>query len=147
MSGYEIKRIDDMEAVAFGSFKRARAELGISSFGMQVIDLPPNNDLYPEHDHANDGQEEVYVALRGSGEIEVEGQRHRLDPETMVSVKPGAVRKVYTGDDALRMLILGGVPGKSYEPPEISALGAPDTFSEQIRERVEAAQAAREPSA
>jgi uncharacterized cupin superfamily protein len=142
MSGHTIKRIDDMEAIVFGSFKRARAELGISSFGMQVMDLPPNNDLYPEHDHADDGMEEVYVALRGSGEIEIEGERHRIDPETMVQVSSGTTRKVFTGDEALRLLIVGGMPGKVYEPPEISELGAPDTFSDSIREQVEARRAA-----
>jgi uncharacterized cupin superfamily protein len=140
MPGYQVKRIDDMEAIVFDSFKRARAELGIESFGMQVMDLPPNNDLFPEHDHAEDGMEEVYIALSGSAEIEIEGERHRLDPETMVSVKPGTTRKVFTGDEPLRMLIVGGIIGKPYEPPEISELGAPDTFSDQIREQVEAAQ-------
>jgi len=138
MPGHTIKRIDEMEAIAFGSFKRARAELGISGFGMNVMDLPPNNDLYPEHDHAGDGMEEVYVALTGSGEIEIDGERHRLDPETMISVKPGVSRKVYTGDEPLRMLIVGGVPGQAYEAPEVSELGTPDTFSEPLLEQLEA---------
>lgn len=131
MSGYEIKRIDEMEAVFGGAFKRARAELGVESFGMQVIDMPPNADQYPEHDHATDGQEEVYVALQGSGEIEIEGERHRLEPETMVRVGPGVTRKVTTGDDSLRMLIVGGVPGAAYEPPDVTKLGAPDPLAQQ----------------
>lgn len=126
MADFTIKRIDDMEAVAAGSFKRARAELGLSAFGMQVVDMPPNIDLYPEHTHADDGQEEVYMVLRGSGEIEIDGRRHRLDPETMVRVAPGTTRKVYTGDDPIRMVIVGGVPGRPYEAPEVSKLGAPD---------------------
>ena len=126
MTGYSVKRIDEMEAVAGGSFKRARAELGLSAFGMQVVDMPPNIDLYPEHDHGDDGQEEVYMVIRGSGEIEIDGERHRLDPETMVRVAPGTKRKVYTGDDPIRMVIVGGVPGKPYEAPEVSQLGAPD---------------------
>ena len=126
MGDFTIKRIDEMEAVAGGSFKRARAELGLSAFGMQVIDMPPNITVYPEHTHADDGQEEVYVVIRGSGEIEIDGERHRLDPETMVRVAPGTKRKVYTGDDPIRMVIVGGVPGKPYEAPEVSQLGAPD---------------------
>lgn len=123
MSGFAVKRIDEMEAIYGGAFKRARAELGVSSFGMQVIDMPPHIDAYPEHSHEGDGQEEVYVALRGSGEIEIEGERHPLDPEIMVRVGPGVTRKVWTGQDSLRLLIIGGVPGKAYEPPEISELG------------------------
>ena len=133
MPAHEIKRIDDMEAIAFGTFKRARAELGISSFGIQVIDMPPNADQYPEHDHADDGQEEVYLALRGSGEIEIDGERHFLAPETMVRVSAGTKRKVWTGDEPLRVLIVGGVPGKAYEAPENTELGGPDPFSELLR--------------
>ncbi len=125
-NGHAIKRIDDMEAVYFGAFKRVRAELGVSSFGIQLIDLPPNTDQYPDHDHAEDGQEEVYIAMRGSGEIEIEGERHVIDPETMIRVSSGTSRKVYTGDEALRLLIVGGVPGKAYEAPAVSELGAPD---------------------
>src|SRR3954454_7233632 len=94
MADYAIKRIDEMEAVYRGAFKRARAELGAASFGMQVLDLPGGLTAYPEHDHAEDGQEEVYVTLRGGGEIEIEGQRHPIDPETMVRVAAGTKRKV-----------------------------------------------------
>jgi mannose-6-phosphate isomerase-like protein (cupin superfamily) len=129
MSGFTIKRIDEMEAVVAGAFKRARAELGVSAFGMQVIDMPPNTDRYPEHSHAEDGQEEVYVPLSGSGEIEIEGERHELRPDTMVRVGPGVTRKVWTGEDPLRVLIVGGVPGKPYEAPEVSELGAPDPLT------------------
>ena len=131
MPGYTAKRIDDMEAVFYGAYKRARAELGVEGFGLNVIDMPPNADRYPEHDHTHDGQEEVYVALRGSGEIEIEGERHRIDPEVMVRVGPGVSRKVWTGDDPLRLLIIGGVPGAAYEAPEVSKLGAPDPAKQQ----------------
>ena len=86
MPDFTISPIDDMEAVVFGSFKRARAVLGVESFGMQVIDLPPNAQQYSEHDHADSGQEEVFVVLRGSGEIEVDGERLALDPDTMICV-------------------------------------------------------------
>ncbi len=138
MPGHEIKRIDDMEAIALGTFKRARAELGVSSFGIQVIDMPPNADQYPAHDHAEDGQEEVYLALRGTGEIEIDGERHPLDPTTMVRVSSGTKRKVWTGDHPLRLLIVGGVPGKAYEAPENTELGGPDPFSEQLRQAARA---------
>ena len=142
MPGHEIKRIDDMEAIAFGSFKRARAELGISSFGLAVMDLPPNNELYPEHDHASDGQEEVYFTLSGTAEIEIDGERHPLDSETMIRVSSGTTRKVWTGDEGIRLVIIGGAPGKLYEAPENSVLGGPDPFEAQIREALEARAAA-----
>jgi mannose-6-phosphate isomerase-like protein (cupin superfamily) len=129
MAGYTIKRVDDMEAVFGGAFKRARAELGVESFGLQVLDFPPNATQHPEHDHSSDGQEEVYIALSGSGEIVIEGERHRLDPETFVRVGPGVKRKIYTGDEPMRLLAIGGVPGQAYEPPQVSQLGAPDPLA------------------
>jgi mannose-6-phosphate isomerase-like protein (cupin superfamily) len=131
MSGYAVKRIDDMEAGFGGAFKRARAELGAEAFGLQVLDFPPNAHRYPEHDHAKDGQEEIYIPLRGSGEIEIEGERHRLEPDVMVRVGPGVTRKITTGDQPLRLIAIGGVPGKAYEPSANSKLGAPDTLPQQ----------------
>jgi hypothetical protein len=129
MGDYAVKKIDDMEAVYLGAFKRVRAELGVESFGIQLIDLPPNFENYPEHDHAEDGQEEVFVAMRGGGEIEIEGERFPLDQDHIARVASGVKRKVWPGDDGLRMLIIGGVPGGTYEAPEISMLGVPDPMA------------------
>ncbi|HYP47634.1 MAG TPA: hypothetical protein VEQ61_03250 [Thermoleophilaceae bacterium] len=130
MSDFTIKRIDDMDAAFLGSFKRARAELGVTSFGIQVIDFPPNApDVYPEHDHADEGQEEVFLLLRGSGELVIDGERHALDTETLVRVGPAARRKLVSGPEGMRVLALGGLPGKPYEIKELSELGAPDPWA------------------
>jgi len=126
MGDYTAKRIDEMEAIYYGSFKRAGAELGIESFGLQVFDMPAGADQYPEHDHSQDGQEEVYVILRGSGEFEIEGERVPVDPERILRVAAGTKRKLWPGPEGIRVLALGGVPGKSYERPDSFKLGAPD---------------------
>jgi mannose-6-phosphate isomerase-like protein (cupin superfamily) len=130
MAGYEVKRIGEMETAFGGAYRRARAELGVESFGVSVMDFAANEGRYPEHDHAEDGQEEVYLAVSGSGEIEIDGERYPLDPETMVRVGPGVKRKIVTGDEPMRLLAIGGVPGKAYEPPEVSKLGAPDPLDQ-----------------
>jgi hypothetical protein len=129
MSTYAVKRIDEMEAVFQGAFKRARAELGVESFGMQIIDMPAGYENYPEHDHAEDGQEEVFIALRGGAEIEIAGERFPLDADHVARVSSGTMRKVWPGSDGVRLLVLGGVPGKTYEPPEVSKLGEPDPMA------------------
>jgi mannose-6-phosphate isomerase-like protein (cupin superfamily) len=129
MSNYAIKQIDEMEAVFQGAFKRARAELGVESFGMQIIDMPPNYDNYPEHDHSEDGQEEVYVTLRGGGELEIEGERYPLDEKHVARVGPGVKRKVWPGDDGIRILVLGGKAGEAYTAPDITKLGEPDPMA------------------
>jgi mannose-6-phosphate isomerase-like protein (cupin superfamily) len=124
-----VKKIDDMEAVFLGAFKRVRAELGIESFGIQVIDLPPNFDNYPEHDHAHDNQEEVFLVMRGTGEIEIDGERFPLDDNHIARVGPTAKRKVWPADQGVRLVVLGGVPGEPYSPSEVSKLGVPDPMA------------------
>jgi mannose-6-phosphate isomerase-like protein (cupin superfamily) len=127
---FTVKRIDEMESSFGGSYKRARAELGVTSFGMQVLDFPPNVDNYPEHDHAHDGQEEVFVVLRGRGAIEVDGERTELTPDVMIRVAPEARRKLTTGAEPMRVLALSGVPGGVYEPSPNSILGTPDPLAQ-----------------
>jgi hypothetical protein len=52
MADYTAKTIREMEAGFGGGFVKARAELGVTAFGMQVIQLPPDFGDYHEHDHA-----------------------------------------------------------------------------------------------
>lgn len=129
MGGYTVKKIEDMEAIYRGSYKRARAELGVEAFGMQVIEMPPNFDRYPEHDHEKDGQEEVYVTLSGGGELEIEGERFPLDRDHLARVGPGVSRKVWPGDEGIRILIVGAKVGEIYAAPDITKLGEPDPMA------------------
>jgi mannose-6-phosphate isomerase-like protein (cupin superfamily) len=126
MGDYAVKKIDDMEAVFRGGFKRARAELGVESFGIQVIDLPPGYEHYPEHDHTHDNQEEVFLVIRGGGEIEIAGERFPFDSDHLARVGPGTKRKVWPGSEGIRMVVLGGVPGEAYVAPDLTKLGEPD---------------------
>ncbi|HEY1853409.1 MAG TPA: hypothetical protein VGG40_02375 [Solirubrobacterales bacterium] len=129
MADYTVKRIDEMEAAFLGGLKRARAELGVESFGMQVIDLPPNFDRYPEHDHSDSGQEEVFVVLRGGGEMEIGAERVALDGDSILRVGPAETRKVVSGPEGIRLLALGGTPGQVYEAPAVTQLGAADPMA------------------
>jgi mannose-6-phosphate isomerase-like protein (cupin superfamily) len=131
MGHYAVKKIDDMEGIYGGAFKRARAELGVEAFGFQVIDMPAGADQYPEHDHGEDGQEEVYVTLRGSGEIEIEGKRHPIDSDTIAAVGPGVKRKLWPGSEGIRILAIGGCRGEAYEPSDMTKLGEPDPMLQQ----------------
>jgi mannose-6-phosphate isomerase-like protein (cupin superfamily) len=122
MSDYTAKRIGEMEAAFNGGFVKARAELGVTSFGMQVIQLPPNYSDYPLHDHAESGQEEVFLALTGSGWIEIDDERVELEPDMLVRVGPQPKRKIFAGPQGLRVLALGAAPGAVYEINPITEL-------------------------
>jgi hypothetical protein len=123
MADYTAKPIGEMETSYGGGFVKARAELGVSAFGMQVIQLPPDFGDYPEHDHSESGQEEVYLPIGGSGWIEIDGERVDLDTDTFVRVGPAARRKVYSGPEGLRVLAIGGAPGHAYQIEPSTELG------------------------
>jgi len=127
----EIAQIDAIDGFFEGiTFHRAAADLGVRAFGLSIIELAPGANDYPEHDHAEDGiggqmfakrpqqlgQEEVYVALRGSGTLRAGDQEYRLDPDHIARVDPGVKRKVVPGSEGIRLLLIGGTPGQAYDP-------------------------------
>ena len=124
MSDYTAKQIRHMEAGFGGGFVKARAELGVTAFGMQVIQMPPDYGDYPEHDHSDSGQEEVFVTLSGSGWMDIEGERVEMEPETLIRVAADVRRKVHAGPQGIRMLVVGGCPGEAYKIVPTTELGA-----------------------
>ncbi len=97
-------------------FRTAGRELGVTAWGMNVLAIDAGCTGYPEHDHAKDGQEEVYVVLTGSGTLEAEGAATPLEPGTLARVGPATKRKIVPGPDGIVVLALGGTPGKPYTP-------------------------------
>lgn len=126
MADVTVKRVEDFEAIFRGGMRKARSGLGVSAFGMQVLEFPPNADSYPEHDHSGDGQEEVYIVLEGVATLRAGGEEHRLEPGVFARVGPGETRKIVTGEEGARILALGGVPGKAFERAEFTDEGQPD---------------------
>ena len=124
MADVTVKKINDMDSVYEGAMVRVRASLGVKSFGMQVENLPPEWDGYPEHDEAGSGQEEVYVALKGSARLIVGNDEFQLEPGVMARVGKGEKRRIVPGAQGVQLLALGGVPGEAFVPQEWSEVGA-----------------------
>jgi hypothetical protein len=120
--------IDYMEPIHGGLARRARATLGVTGWGMQVLTLPAHWGGYPNHHHGEDatdpGQEEVYVPLTGSGVLEAGEERFDLRPGVMVRVGPDQRRRIVPGSEGIRFLALGGAPG-AFSPPAWTELGGP----------------------
>jgi hypothetical protein len=123
-----VMAIDEMEPVYGGIARRARASLGVTAWGMQVMTLPPHWDGYPVHAHGPDvddaDQEEVYVPLAGSATLVAGDERHELRPGVMARVGPAQRRRILPGPDGITFLALGGVPG-SFSPSPWTELDGP----------------------
>src|SRR5437899_9660858 len=98
-----IKRLEEMESFYDGLVTRARAELGVTSWGIQVFDLPPHFDQYPNHHHGegtgDPGQEEVYIPLAGSATLVLDGEQHRLEAGVWARVGIAQLRRLLPGED------------------------------------------------
>ena len=96
------------------AFLPAGKALGVTAWGMNVLVLAPNVNGYPEHDHVGDGQEEVYVLLKGTAMLRAGGHEWRMEPGMLVRVGPGEKRKLVPGDMGATVLALGATPGKAH---------------------------------
>jgi uncharacterized cupin superfamily protein len=87
-------------------FQSLRRQLGVSSFGMNVIMLAPGER---GRIHAHERQEEVYLVLEGELTLLVEGAEEVLGADCAVRVGPSVRRQLANaGPDRVVLLALGG---------------------------------------
>ena len=121
MDDYSTSRIDDLPQIWDGWGKLVREGLGLSSFGVNVIDVPPATRCL-DHTEAATGQEELYTALRGSGELLIgdgedeAAERVTVSSDTVTRVAPETRRRFLSGPDGCRLLVVGGVAGEVFVP-------------------------------
>jgi mannose-6-phosphate isomerase-like protein (cupin superfamily) len=87
-------------------FQPLRRELGVSSFGMNLITMQPGER---GRVHVHERQEEVYVVTEGELTLGVEGAEHTIPAGGAVRV-PAAVRRqlVNRGPGRVVLIALGG---------------------------------------
>lgn len=125
-----MKRTEDFEPTFRGGMLKARSGLGVSSFGIQLLRFPARATRYPEHDHADDGQEEVYTVLEGAATLVAGGEEHRLEPGVFARVGPSEKRRLTTADEGALVLVMGGVPGQPFTATRFTEEGEPDPMAD-----------------
>ena len=95
-------------------FRPAAAALGVSAWGMNILEIDAGSELYPEHDHMGDGQEEVYVILEGQARLRIGDEERVLNKGDLTRVGPETKRKLLAGPNGVTFLAIGGTPGKAY---------------------------------
>ena len=98
-----------------GIFRPLSEPLGLSAFRVNRLELSAGASG-PEHDHAGDGQEEVYVVTRGSADFEIDGQRVPIESGQMLRIEAACRRRLLPGPSGVTILAIGCAPG-AYERP------------------------------
>jgi mannose-6-phosphate isomerase-like protein (cupin superfamily) len=102
-----------------------RRKLDITAFGVTAFSAPSGVDIINEHDETllvEDGQEELYIVMKGAATFEIDGERVDAPTGSLVQVQPTAKRKATSNEDGTTILVVGGTSGKAYEPsPEEAA--------------------------
>ncbi len=139
MSGAEGARAPEgAQALGFATlargsaerFQTLRRELGVSSFGINLIVLQPRQR---GRIHSHERQEEVYLVLEGELTLVVEGEPHVLGVDRLVRVGPGVRRQLVNGDSERRLVLLAlggfgehaGRDGHAWRSWEEGGEGAP----------------------
>jgi uncharacterized cupin superfamily protein len=113
--GFAIVHKDDFEK-AGPKWCLARKSLGLTSFGMNVVDIPPGERI-PEHDEVERDQEEVFVVLSGTPAMVIGGEEHPTRAGTFVRVDPRLRRTIVNGGpDVASVLIVSAPTSSGYEP-------------------------------
>jgi uncharacterized cupin superfamily protein len=87
-------------------FVRLRKELGIESFGLNLLLLEPGQG---GRIHRHERQEEAYVVLEGELTLALEGEEHTLRRGDAARVAPDVRRQlVNRGDTRVALLAIGG---------------------------------------
>lgn len=81
-----------------------REELDCENLGITVVDV---DDEWQgkAHDHADDGQEEVYLLMEGAGSLSVDGEEVTLDPGKAVRVAPDATRELQFTEESTMVVV------------------------------------------
>ena len=117
MAGFTIVHIDDFER-PFPKWALARKSLGLQSFGMNVVELPPGETI-PEHTELESDQEEVFIVLSGDATMVIDGVEHPAPAGTFARLDPEPTRTVVNRSEADHCLLIVSAPRTSgYTPLE-----------------------------
>jgi tetratricopeptide (TPR) repeat protein len=119
MHGYAVAHLDEIDELDDGRepYRPVRHHFGITAFGVTAWTAREAGDrILNEHDESDDGHEELYLVLRGQARFELDGERVDAPTGTLVFVPPGVRRTAFADEPGTRILAVGGMPGKAYEP-------------------------------
>jgi len=105
-------------------FRKIRSALGVTSFGVNAIVIPPGVQGRP---HYHEIQDELYFVHRGTALFELPGEARELGPGGLLHVESTTPRRVTNpGSEDLVLLVVGAKDGyveRDGHPADATQLG------------------------
>ena len=108
-----------MQRTTGGSASTFGANSASPRSASNAFSAPSGVDVIREHDETflgEAGQEELYIVLKGAATFEIDGESVEAPSGSLVRVLPAARRKATATEDGTTILVVGGTPGKAYQP-------------------------------
>lgn len=109
----ELERYPDMSGAPV--LMPLRRTLGMRAFGANCWTAPVGKSVIERHSEPN-GDEELYLVLRGRVRFTVGDQTVSAGPATVVHVPPDTLREGIAEEPDTLVLAVGGRPGEAFEP-------------------------------
>jgi mannose-6-phosphate isomerase-like protein (cupin superfamily) len=108
VSGYTISSLDELGEGP--GFRKVRAPLGVTAFGVNGIVFPPG---YEGFLHYHDEQDELYFVHRGRARVQVGDDTREVGEGGLVHVESTTPRRVSNASETeeLVLLVIGGKGG------------------------------------
>jgi mannose-6-phosphate isomerase-like protein (cupin superfamily) len=102
---YTRANYEDVEAKS-DAMHFMRDELDAENLGFTVVEAEPDW-VGMEHDHADEGHEEVYYLTRGHATLVVDDDEVELSEGDAVRVSPDATRQLRNGSEESWLVVVG----------------------------------------
>jgi quercetin dioxygenase-like cupin family protein len=113
---FKIAHTDACETA--GNWRLVRRTLDVRAFGINLVEIPPGEQI-PEHDEAERDQEELFYVLSGSPTLLIDGEEHPACAGTFARIDPDHLRTVSNGgEEPARVLIISAPRSSGYKPME-----------------------------
>ena len=118
--GYRVLSIDDLDRLKSTDGELTllplRRTIGFRPFGVNAWLGEHAGDQVIERHREPDGDEELYVVVRGRASFTLGEETFEAPPGTLVHATPGTLREAVAIDDDTVVLAVGAQPGRVWEP-------------------------------
>ena len=116
---YGVVSLDELERYPAMSgapvLMPVRRRLEVSAFGINCWTAPVGAPVIERHSEP-DGDEEVYLVVRGRVRFTVHDDTFEAGPATLVHVRPNTLREAIAIESETLVLAVGAKPGEAFEP-------------------------------